>query len=635
MRPPRQHPRPSAPAVCLPTFAQNAHKPLSTFALPAADAVEQYQFRAQDGDVKEGEEELIIRINTGHDEDIRKITAHLKETSTLERSLSMSGEAGSPKAGADSSMNDLNTSLNEIGSEFSEQLGGLTAEVEMLTEQTAVWKLRAEQAEQRIGGNAQETKAKVETARSTNESMKLEIEAMEKQLELHRTTQLQAKHRVIKLEKEVVEAEQAIKVIEVKTKEAWRQGSGRSAAARLKKANRDMEELAKLKDKTAAIRTGSFKEEPEGGALAAVEKAKPEPTGPAAAAVQAPTLSPAPISSGSEPDPEPEQAPPPSVPEPEPEPEPGAVTPWEPHPPPAAKALSKNVGLDFDAPAGLGASSTLGGISRWEDPDAQQEPTPPSSRGKPTSRGSSSNSSRGSSRGKNGRLPRFKQGSLLGGAGLSADSNGSTPKSGSFGTGKGKKEMKVDLGGLAARLSGLAATGSAEDGTLGTVASGLDASLGSASSLGSGGLGSGGGFSLAGGPGGGISLAGGPSIGRMNSMDGRNAKAKEAAAFTAGPSFRDRVLAKKKKKTGGAGGLGGVGGPRDAGGGGEKGSWSIIAKLESGSFSDRSGGGQGGRLERSMSNGSGTGSLSGSFSAREARGPSKTSSLNAGRLGAS
>ena len=51
----------------------------------------------------------------------------------------------------------------------------------------------------------------------------------------------------------------------------------------MKKANRDMEELAKLKDKTAAIRTGSFKEEPEGGALAAVENSKPEPTGPAAA----------------------------------------------------------------------------------------------------------------------------------------------------------------------------------------------------------------------------------------------------------------------------------------------------------------------------------------------------------------
>ena len=181
-------------------------------------------------------------------------------------------------------------------------------------------------------------------------------------------------------------------------------------------------------------------------------------------------------------------------------------------------------------------------FGQWEGVDDVVQ-TPPESTERQSSRGSS-NSSRGSKR--SGKLPRAIN---------SSDAENSSPKAHRKARGK---EMKIDLSGLAARLNGLAATGSSEDGS---VPSGLDNPLESSSVSARGG----------------VSLAGGSSfsLGRHSSQDSQSSRGAKQSTdrFSAGASFREKVLARKKLKAAGA-----------AGG---KGNWSIIAQLESGSFADR------------------------------------------------
>eukprot|EP01046_Picozoa_sp_COSAG06_P004570 COSAG06_NODE_192_length_20674_cov_7.209186_4_plen_852_part_00 len=573
-------------------------RPLPPPTLATADAVEQYQFRAESGDVKEGEQELIGRIKTAHDEDLRKMSANLKEETSLEFSVSMTSES-SPKTADNSGVDELSTSLTEMDSEFSGKLHGLTEQVDAMTQELDQYKLRAQEAEGRIGGNAQEIKNSVDTMRSTNETMKLEMEAMEKQLDLARTTQLQAKQRVVKIKKEIEESEEAIKYIEKKTKEAWRQGSGRSAASKLKQAKRDAEELANLRARTMAIRSGSVNGSVDGKETPTATASAPETAvgGESEAEVQPEAQA----EPGSQPEPEPELEP---EPEPELEPEselepeaettgqsaPEAKQALEPQPPTSTRGganqrVSPKPLRDIDVPSNT-VSESLGGLGRWGESSAAK-PTPPSSR---ESRGSS-NSSRGSSK-RFEMLPRLSS--------TSSDAGGTSPGGHRHPKGGRRKEMKVDLGGLKSRLNELCSTGSAEDGN---APSGLDSSL---DRSGSNPLSARGSFSLAGGP----SL----SLGRMKSIDmetKENSRNQKQPAFSAGTSFRDRVLAKKKKKTGGRGGGDESGGGGGGGGGG--GSWSIIAKLESGSFSERK---PAPGLESSI----GSTNSNSSFSAREQRG---------------
>ena len=59
----------------------------------------------------------------------------------------------------------------------------------------------------------------------------------------------------VALEAEQKAAQEAIRAIEAKTKEAWRKGAGKSAASRMRANQRDLDELAKLKANTMALRT--------------------------------------------------------------------------------------------------------------------------------------------------------------------------------------------------------------------------------------------------------------------------------------------------------------------------------------------------------------------------------------------
>ena len=86
-------------------------------------------------------------------------------------------------------------------------------------------------AESRLAGNGQEAKMKLDALRANNETAKLEMQTMEKQLDVARSTQHQAKVRVVALQAEQKATQEAIRAIEVKTKEAWRKGAGKSAAS--------------------------------------------------------------------------------------------------------------------------------------------------------------------------------------------------------------------------------------------------------------------------------------------------------------------------------------------------------------------------------------------------------------------
>ena len=139
-----------------------------------------------------------MKIKTAHLQDVRSLGEHMKGTVH-----GMRMEAGElADAHHSAAAEELSAQLSDLDAEFNEQEAVLAEKVDRLKAEAAEWQARATAAESRLAGNGQEAKMKLDALRANNETAKLEMQTMEKQLDVARSTQHQAKVRVVALEAE-------------------------------------------------------------------------------------------------------------------------------------------------------------------------------------------------------------------------------------------------------------------------------------------------------------------------------------------------------------------------------------------------------------------------------------------------